>query len=763
MTSSATVDKMSNSMTVDNKVEKDVNKVNVTDGSVDGKQLWAEVLPKANKMFCFKAEDFADESFSIDSFLKTHRSKVTLEQLKDDLNSYLKVLKTSMIELINEDYNDFINLTTNLMGFDKSINNLSEPLIQLRNSSLKIERQFDEIIRQLDYQMKRQESIRDSKSQLSQVIAVMDFLEKAENWFNDYKNSDNSSDDDNNGLSSLEKIALIAIKIETHLKSIEFDIPLLSDQIIPRFEALDQSLRQTLESEFFSAITDNNSEQLMTTLRICSLNCRQSELENIFRLKVVKPYMNDVICETFLEKSGIDLSFKTIIEFIDLKCRLIIGVNDSDYSFMINSVWNEISNCLMVRTTSLFSVGNPDHFHSQYLSTVSFIDSFITKSQIKRSDLESDPNYKEFINKFNVEVYFHIRYQQMATKCESTLEEHTFNFDSNQHMFKFLVTTTFYECLTTSWCPQTVYISVLFPSFWRITVQLFSRYNFWLKSLKETDFNEVPNQMTQQSNRLSNKLILMGLLINDCEKLIIESKKFFDSNIIALKPSAVDSQELRDAFNESIVLLEKNGLQNMVSLMKTSLVKQCDLFLGQINDLPLLYRRTNKVPTKASNYINNCFDLIASVVLNSTKVWRTEWTPLMVNQITSHFKEYTSEILTSVQNTEQSLKRLNEVRGGDTLNNQIKNSNTMSDDDKIRLQIYYDVQQYAQQVRITSLFSNSMFRLDSYLLIYLSLDRRQVESRKEFSPTFGSIVRNDGIHQKSHYLKRFVFNLFLKF
>lgn len=37
-----------------------------------------------------------------------------------------------MIDLINRDYTDFVNLSSNLIGLDKAINNLQVPLGQLR-------------------------------------------------------------------------------------------------------------------------------------------------------------------------------------------------------------------------------------------------------------------------------------------------------------------------------------------------------------------------------------------------------------------------------------------------------------------------------------------------------------------------------------------------------------------------------------------------------------------------------------------------------
>ena len=67
-------------------------------------------------------------NFDVDSFLAHYKREYSLERLKDDLNVFLKVLELSMSELINKDYPDFVNLSTNLVDLDKAIQDLKIPL-----------------------------------------------------------------------------------------------------------------------------------------------------------------------------------------------------------------------------------------------------------------------------------------------------------------------------------------------------------------------------------------------------------------------------------------------------------------------------------------------------------------------------------------------------------------------------------------------------------------------------------------------------------
>lgn len=56
------------------------------------------------------------DDFDVDQFVAECRKQVQLEELREDLELYYKLLKTAMVELINKDYADFVNLSTNLVS-----------------------------------------------------------------------------------------------------------------------------------------------------------------------------------------------------------------------------------------------------------------------------------------------------------------------------------------------------------------------------------------------------------------------------------------------------------------------------------------------------------------------------------------------------------------------------------------------------------------------------------------------------------------------
>ena len=58
--------------------------------------------------------------------------QVPLETLSSQLLKYLTVLKGKLVEVINEDYNDFVSLSTKLINVDGAVTQMQKPLLTLK-------------------------------------------------------------------------------------------------------------------------------------------------------------------------------------------------------------------------------------------------------------------------------------------------------------------------------------------------------------------------------------------------------------------------------------------------------------------------------------------------------------------------------------------------------------------------------------------------------------------------------------------------------
>jgi len=86
-----------------------------------------------SKLTSFEPSEFYSDTFSVDEFIQRKRYSVPLDVLRDELGLHLKSLRSSLIELINQDYGQFVNLSSNLVGLDGKIQNITGPLTRAQN------------------------------------------------------------------------------------------------------------------------------------------------------------------------------------------------------------------------------------------------------------------------------------------------------------------------------------------------------------------------------------------------------------------------------------------------------------------------------------------------------------------------------------------------------------------------------------------------------------------------------------------------------
>lgn len=71
------------------------------------------------------------DSFNVEEFLLS-RSHTSLQDLRSELRDYLSTLKEELVKLINDDYEAFISLSTDLRGEGARLERLKAPLGTLR-------------------------------------------------------------------------------------------------------------------------------------------------------------------------------------------------------------------------------------------------------------------------------------------------------------------------------------------------------------------------------------------------------------------------------------------------------------------------------------------------------------------------------------------------------------------------------------------------------------------------------------------------------
>uniref|UniRef100_A0A673FYF1 Conserved oligomeric Golgi complex subunit 2 n=1 Tax=Sinocyclocheilus rhinocerous TaxID=307959 RepID=A0A673FYF1_9TELE len=643
-------------------------------------------LPKGPDSLCFDKDEFMKDDFDVDKFVADCRKRVQLEEMREDLEQYYRLLKTAMVELINKDYADFVNLSTNLVGMDKALNQLSVPLGQLR----------EEVLVSLC---------------VLRLIQVVRSVEKIEKILHQ-----NTKDTTSLETSSPLLAGQILERIATEFNQLQFHavqskgMPLL-DKVRPRIAGITAMLQQSLEGLLIQGLQTSNIDIVRHCLRTYATIDKTRDAEALVGQVLVKPYMDEVIVEQFVKSNpnGLKMMYSKLLEFVPHHCRLLRevtgGAISSDkadivpgYDFLVNSVWPEIIRGVEERVPSLFNPGNPDAFYERYTVSMDFVRKFERQcgSQASVKRLRAHPCYQSFHNKWNLPVYFQLRFKEIAGSLENAISN---GLEA--------VTEVLWSCVCRCWADQ-VYLPPLAHRFWKLMLQLISRYATFLTEVRHSCSASSTSSRTSQDADSetggptvlsTKKLVFIAADVDKLQGQIPDISEMIKAKLesIGFKNVAVVSEALQDS---SAAL--SSCIPTLNSRMTQHLTERSVRFLKNASEVPRLYRRTNKeVPTRASAYMDNALQPLHQLVTDSKNVVKDsiiqEWLRVTLSDCTHRYFETISDVLSSVRKMEESLKRLKQARKTTTTSTVGVNAGP-SDDSKIRLQLALDVEYLGEQI-----------------------------------------------------------------
>nr|CAD7198055.1 unnamed protein product [Timema douglasi] len=544
---------------------------------------------------CFDKNEFIKKSFSADDFLKSHRKKANLETLRDDLGVYLKVLRSAMIELINKDYADFVNLSSNLIGLDKAINGIQLPLGQLREEVLQVKLSLEEAMGDVSSLLEQRRELRAKKRSLQSLTHVHSSLNKLRELLK---------------LHSEDKPVLPANLVEraaSEYNQLQFNISKCQQHLDTahrqQAEKILTLLTSSLNVMFLENVRVNNSDVIARCLRIYVSLDKAADVEALFRKEVVAPVLRDVISEVSLNSDprGVQGVYSRVVAFLETHMKELLELT----------------------------------------------------TQIDR--------------------------QEIGGSLEATLSQGiTKSLAERPSEFHLLPTASAWECLLRCWAD-----------------------GVFLRELAHSPFTNDTNLPPSEGTQ-SDRLLFLVYLHADIESFADKLKQF--SAMTSTRLDGVSPQTC-EKLDHSIEESKKQLLSRLpivTQFILGEVSSQSLSQLRQVNDIPRLFRRTNRdIPTKPCPYVG----AVLAPPLSFHKAYREvvgapqlqRWLTLIFSAITQQFYSSVNDVLTSVQKTEESLRRLKKVR--DRLATTTPSEGKgLGDDDKIRQQLVLDVQNFCEGV-----------------------------------------------------------------
>ncbi|CEI90864.1 hypothetical protein RMCBS344292_05174 [Rhizopus microsporus] len=498
-----------------------------------------------------RSELVADD-FDPDTFLSNKRH-LGLERMKVELNAHLKQLKSELVELINRDYQDFVNLSINLSGVDKDIEELAQPLNTIEHQVKEAQDHFQKVIDSLQEQLQYRAQLRNKKATLKLLLNIHESISKVEYLLDinteiakdKYKLENQLAGDDSLG-KQIERAAIEYNQMQ-HLVGRGKDLAFIKEnswRITRIKDTLEQKLSKTLHTALLQVrageLTRSTKQSLVQCLRTYALIDQTEVAEKIIKEQFVKWYLEKIIHSKILQNNKASKEdpladmYKKILLFASKDLQPILDITQktlkgSNYEVLVNSLWAEITEEISKKCRAIFAPGQMTVFHKNYTTTISFISSFEGLCQSRRSMvyLRHHPTYIDFMKKWQLPVYFQLKLREIVARVEDVLNDNTQSMNKGEDT-RLEGTRVVISAIQECWSDQ-VYLYGLSHRFWKLTLQLIKRYTLWVTDMLQTANSNVKTMLCSDVQYViksmqtdTRKLILLKLPINVQEQPLIK-------------------------------------------------------------------------------------------------------------------------------------------------------------------------------------------------------------------------------------------------
>lgn len=566
-------------------------------------------------------------NFSVDEFLHNYRNSATLETFRDDLGIYLKVLRSSMIELINEDYADFVNLSANFVNLESKISKIKDPLVELREEICGVRSSLQDCMNEINECLNEKRRFRQITKSLKTLEVVRNSLAKLSGLLQSIETGDRKFH-----AILLERAALELIQLQFNVKYCKH---FLEPDEHKSIDELETNILKILNEFFLATLSTNSEDGLERCLRIYYTLDQCVLAEEIFRRETMS-YMDNVVCEKNLQNNPNDLAgiYNQILDFVSLKMKSLLSLTRGKsmkikgYNFLFNSFWSAVEERLETNLSSIFAPGDPSKFYHKYKCTLEFL----TRIEMIIDDAElvemfhQHQQYKKFQMRWNLPVYFQIRFQEIASSLEKACEIEWSNMllmdgniESNQLQVKPFIEVI--NCVAKCWTDG-IYLDQLFHKFFKLTFQLIARAIHWIGEVLQltTERFEHPSIDCQTFFTILHRDIGTFILkLPQIEQLI--TQKLSDN--VSLKDK-LKVATVKKCFDSPRISLEEQQ-RNIENQIIQKLLTTCLKSMKNVQDIPRLFRKTNRdVPRKNLPYVEQIINPVNDFVKKNSKNYQPE-------------------------------------------------------------------------------------------------------------------------------------------
>uniref|UniRef100_D8QCD3 Conserved oligomeric Golgi complex subunit 2 n=1 Tax=Schizophyllum commune (strain H4-8 / FGSC 9210) TaxID=578458 RepID=D8QCD3_SCHCM len=733
-------------------------------------------------------------TFNVEEFLLS-RVHTSLPDLRRELREYMATLKEELVRLINDDYEAFISLSTDLQGEGVRLERLKQPLGDIKAQILESKDELNAIQAAIQDKLQKRAVLREEKALLHLLLKISENMTRLESLLSITTEQESS---EGRQAKHLSRVAAEYNQLLYHVNKARSEKCVFVDQIQWRIDRIQSSLSSDLDhlfSNLLSGLADGNkvselnkakwTSDLTECLRTYDMLGLWRDAEDILRRDVVRAYVKKAIfpgalaappsplvphtpfvtsnAPSFLQSTKLPVTpytpytamhnrttfaptlglassspwARSLEELDDPLAKLYIQI--IRFEMMANVVWAEIGNSIIEELgTVVFAAGRPNEFRKNHEMTQLFLRALevLAPSEHAVEVMRKHPVYMNFERRWQLPVYFQLRWKEIVTKLEESLSVTKLERAGAVADKEFATSQAraVWEAISACWSAE-IYIPDLSHRFWRLTLQLLSRYKTWLDQAlagadesptrttaaypakerradspvgrSSTSTPAPPNEAPSAESIAADDAALRNCstVMADIRAMEANVMTIWQEQISVLLPESANEDETNpeDALKhslEQITSLQPGLSRRIISV----LVRRCSEALLPVRSIPSQFRAMSnkKMPSEASYFIPTIFKPVKTYFgINTTE---GPGSPLkdLVHPFAVEIFETVAErygyYVTAMRKTEESLRRLKKGRkttfslfGGGAKDDEGR------DEERIRTQMILDVEAFGRE------------------------------------------------------------------
>ncbi|KAI7849841.1 hypothetical protein BDC45DRAFT_546809 [Circinella umbellata] len=306
----------------------------------------------------------------------------------------------------------------------------------------------------------------------------------------------------------VERVAIEFNQMQ-HLVGRGKDLPFMKEnewRITRIKNTLQNKLSKTLIDalhEMQSGQTNSGTKQsLVQCLRTYALIDQTQVAEWLIREQFVRPFVAKTITKKALNDRPSNSSvnqltavYNKLISFATVDLQPILEITQktlkgTSYEILVNSFWVEVVERINAECSSIYAPGQTNTFHKNYSATVAFISGVESLCSTKKSllYLRSHQRYAEFMKRWQLPVYFQLRFREIINSVEELLNDPKASIAADnlskptEKGLALAATLAVSNAIEQCWSDN-VFLYGLSHRFWKLTLQLLRRYNLWASNV----------------------------------------------------------------------------------------------------------------------------------------------------------------------------------------------------------------------------------------------------------------------------------------